>query len=104
VVIDVIWRREDLPREVIDQWTEGTADTLTVEGNCAAFARKGFRVLFSQAYHEPSWWDAYYEDRGKACNWIEEHKRYQRDRDYLGLGLFVLEKTSTPVGDLKGDA
>jgi ubiquinone/menaquinone biosynthesis C-methylase UbiE len=95
VVIDVIWRREDLPKEVADRWAEGTADILTVNGNCAAFAEKGFLVLFARAYHEPSWWDAYYEDRGKAPYWIAESKRYKQDQEYLGLGLFVLEKTAT---------
>lgn len=95
VITDVIWRRADVPKEVADQWTGGTADILTVKGNCAAFAERGFRVLFAQAYHEPSWWDAYYEDRGTAPHWVEEHKSYQRDQAYLGLGLFVLEKPAT---------
>ena len=30
-----------------------------------------------------------------APYWIAEHKRYKRDQEYLGLGLFVLEKTAT---------
>jgi ubiquinone/menaquinone biosynthesis C-methylase UbiE len=95
VVTDVIWRREDVPKAVAERWTEGTADIRTVEGNCAAFVERGFSVIFSQAYHEPSWWDAYYEDRGTAPNWMEEHERYRRDQAYLGLGLFVLEKMGT---------
>jgi ubiquinone/menaquinone biosynthesis C-methylase UbiE len=93
-VIDVIWRREDVPKEVADQWTEGAAEILTVNGNRAAFEEKGFRVLFSRAYHEPSWWDAYYEDRGTDPYWIAEKRRYERDQEFLGLGLFVLEKTT----------
>jgi ubiquinone/menaquinone biosynthesis C-methylase UbiE len=93
-VIDVIWRREDVPKEVADRWTEGAAEILTVNGNCAAFKEKGFRVLFSRAYHEPSWWDAYYQDRGTAPYWIAEYERYKQDQEYLGLGLFVIEKTA----------
>jgi ubiquinone/menaquinone biosynthesis C-methylase UbiE len=95
VVLDVIWRRGNVPKEVARQWTEGTADIRTVNGNCAASTEQGFVVLFAQAYHEPSWWDAYYEDRGTAPQWIAEHRRYKRDQEYLGLGLFVLEKTAT---------
>jgi uncharacterized protein (DUF433 family) len=30
-----------------------------------------------------------------ALYWIAEHKRYKRDQECLGLGLFVLEKTAT---------
>jgi ubiquinone/menaquinone biosynthesis C-methylase UbiE len=95
IVMDVMWRREAVPKQVRDWWTDGTADIRTLQGNCAAFADRGFLVLFSQAYHEPPWWDAYYEDRGAAPNWVEEHKRYRLDQRYLGLGLLVLEKMAT---------
>ncbi len=95
IVTDVIWRTGAVPKAVRDWWTDGTADIRTLKGNCAAFADRGFHVLFSRAYHEPSWWDAYYADRGTAPHWIEEHRRYRLDQRYLGLGLFVLEKMAT---------
>ena len=87
-----VWERIVAP--VDDCWDGGTADILTIEGNCAAFAERGFNVLFSRAYHEPSWWEAYYDDREDAPHWREERSSYRADQDYLGVGLFVLEKVT----------
>jgi len=47
------------------RWTEGTAVVLTLSGNCEAFERQGF-AFASPQYHEPAWWERYYEDRGPA--------------------------------------
>jgi ubiquinone/menaquinone biosynthesis C-methylase UbiE len=91
-VIEVVWRHERVPLEVVQRWTEGTAHVLTLAGNCEAFEQQGFRVLLSQEYHEPSWWESYYEDRGDAPNWIKERDNYRRDQEHLGLGLFVVKK------------
>lgn len=92
VIIEVIWRREDVPKEIEHCWTGGTAHVLTMNGNQKAFTECGFRTLFARDHHEPSWWEAYYEDRGNGAHWQEEKKNYQKHQDYLGLGLFVLEK------------
>lgn len=92
-IIDVIWKSEQVPRDVEQCWTEGTAKILTLDGNCRAFTSHGFKVLFSQAYHEPSWWEAYYDDRGNAPNWQQERANYRAHKDYIVLGLFVTEKT-----------
>lgn len=91
-IIEVVWRHERVPPEVVERWAGGTAHVLTLAGNCEAFEQHGFRVLFAQEYHEPSWWEAYYQDRGSAPNWIEERDNYRRDREHLGVGLFVLRK------------
>lgn len=92
IVTDVIWRTEAVPDQVRERWMDESTDIRTLAGNCAAFVSRGFRVLYSQAYHEPSWWSAYYDDRGTAAHWTEEYKRYRLDQRYLGLGLFALEK------------
>ncbi|NIM92228.1 MAG: methyltransferase domain-containing protein [Anaerolineales bacterium] len=92
VVIDVIWRREDVPEEIERCWTGGTACVLTLNGNEQAFATHQFHTLFAREYHEPSWWEAYYEDRGNASHWQEERQNYRAHQDYIGLGLFVIEK------------
>lgn len=91
-IIDVIWKSGQVPIYVEQCWTEGTAKILTLGGNCRAFASQGFKVLFSQAYDKPSWWEAYYDDRGNASNWQEERANYRAHKDYIALGLFVIEK------------
>lgn len=93
VVTDILWRRNDVPEEIQQCWTGGTARVLTLKGNERAFAARGFRTLFARAYHEPLWWEAYYADRGNAPHWQEERRNYRAHQDYIGLGLFVLEKT-----------
>jgi ubiquinone/menaquinone biosynthesis C-methylase UbiE len=91
-VTDVVWRHERVPSQVEKRWTAGTAHILTLAGNCAAFERQGFRVLFAQGYHQPAWWQAYYRDRGDAAHWIEERDNYRRDQEHLGLGLLIVQK------------
>lgn len=92
VIIDVVWRKERIPKEVDECWAGGSAHIFTLDGNLRAFTGFGFRTLFSKEYHEPAWWDAYYEDMGNAKHWQEERKNYQAHQDYIGLGLFVIEK------------
>ncbi len=92
VIIDVIWRRQEIPKDVDECWSGGSAHILTQEGNIQAFADAGFRTVFSKAYHEPDWWEAYYDDMGNAQHWQEERRNYHAHQDFIGLGLFVIEK------------
>ena len=92
VIIDVVWRKEKIPKEVDECWAGSSAHIFTLDGNLRAFTGFGFRTIFSKEYHEPAWWDAYYEDMGNANHWQEERKNYQAHQDYIGLGLFVIEK------------
>jgi hypothetical protein len=92
VIADVIWRRQDVPREIDDCWSGGSAHILTLEGNSQAFKEAGFRTVFSKGYHEPDWWEAYYEDMGNAPHWQKEKDNYRDHQDYLGLGLFLIER------------
>jgi ubiquinone/menaquinone biosynthesis C-methylase UbiE len=92
VVLEVAWRREPVPEEVIQRWAGEEAAILTVDGYAHVFEDHGFVVRFAQGYHEPAWWDAYYDDRGGASHWQEERANYVADREYLGVGLFVLGK------------
>ena len=92
VITDVVWRHERVPPAVVQRWTEGTAHVLTLAGNCEAFTQQGFRVLFSRVYHQPSWWEAYYHDRGDAPHWVEERDNYRRDEEHLGVGLLIVTK------------
>jgi ubiquinone/menaquinone biosynthesis C-methylase UbiE len=92
VIIDVVWRTTDVPSDVEDTWSGGTAHILTVERNIQAFQDAGFRTVFSEEYHQPEWWGAYYDDRGDDPHWQEERRNYQAHQEYLGLGLFVIEK------------
>jgi ubiquinone/menaquinone biosynthesis C-methylase UbiE len=88
-VIDVVWRHKLVPPEVVQRWAGGTAHVLTLAGNCEAFEQQGFRILFSREYHQPSWWEAYYDDRGDAPQWSEERDNYQGDQEHLGVGLLI---------------
>lgn len=92
VITDVVWRKNAIPKEIDDCWSGGSAHILTRTANSEAFADAGFQTVFSKEYHEPSWWDAYYEDRGHAQHWQEERDHYLDHQDYIGLGLFVIEK------------
>ncbi len=92
VIIEILWQREGVPQEVVQRWTDGDAHVLTREGNNSAFADHGFEVTFSKAYHEPDWWRRYYADRGNAPWAKEEQGNYLADQEYLGLGLFVMQK------------
>lgn len=97
-IVDVIWRVERVPSSIQQAWTEGTAVILTLGGNHQALEQQGFRVLFSKAYHEPLWWEAYYDDRGEAPHWQQERANYRAHQDYIGLGVFILEKTEKTGG------
>jgi ubiquinone/menaquinone biosynthesis C-methylase UbiE len=91
-ILEVVWLREPVPDDVARTWSGGSAELLTVEGNCWAFERRGFEVLHARGYDEPSWWEAYYADRGDAPNWQEERAKYRAHRRYLGVGVFVLAR------------
>jgi ubiquinone/menaquinone biosynthesis C-methylase UbiE len=92
-IMDVLWRRDPVPEHVAQCWAGEGATVLTRDGNCRAFEERGFRVRFAQAYHEPAWWKAYYDDREDAPHWREERANYEAHRDYIGLGVFILEKS-----------
>jgi ubiquinone/menaquinone biosynthesis C-methylase UbiE len=92
VVLEVSWRREPVPEGVVERWAGGEATILTVEGHARASESRGFGVRSARGYHEPTWWEAYYDDRGDAPHWQEERVNYVADQAYLGVGLFVLEK------------
>ena len=92
VIIDVIWRKENIPKEVEDCWAGESAHIFTLDGNSQVFTSLGFRTILSKGYHEPTWWDAYYNDMGNAQHWQEERENYQSHQEYIGLGLFVIEK------------
>ena len=91
-ISDVIWRRDDVPAQVVQRWTKGVARVLTLEGHRAALDQHRFRVLFSRAYHEPSWWESYYDDRRAAPDLVAEREDYRQDQEHFALGLFVVEK------------
>jgi ubiquinone/menaquinone biosynthesis C-methylase UbiE len=91
-IIDVVWTIEQVPEDIEQFWTEGVAKILTLDGNYRAFASRGFKVIFAQAYHKPSWWEAYFDDRGDAPIWQKERANYQAHKDYIALSLFVIEK------------
>ena len=95
-ISEVVWLTEDVPAVTRERWTEGTAHILTLEGNCQAFAERGFAIVLAEAYNEPLWWEAYYADRGTGAAWVGERDNYRRDREYLGIGLFVIEKRALP--------
>jgi len=92
-VIDVVWRHEDVPRDVQLCWTGDSARVLTREGNRRAFEAAGFRVLHDEERAEPDWWEAYYTDRGDGEHWRRERENYRAHREHLGLGLFVLVRS-----------
>jgi SAM-dependent methyltransferase len=91
-IVDVIWRRDPMPDRVAQTWAGDEAVILTRDGNVRAFRGHGFHVHFARAYHEPAWWHAYYDDREDAPHWREERAHYEADQEYIGVGLFVLEK------------
>ena len=91
-ISDILWRHDDVPGQVVQRWTQGAAHVSTVEGHCAAFERHGFRVRHARAYHEPSWWKAFYAARSASPHWMAERDRYRQDRQHFALGLFILDK------------
>jgi ubiquinone/menaquinone biosynthesis C-methylase UbiE len=92
-VIDVVWKNEQVPIEVKQCWTGEISKVQTLEEDCRTFESRGFKVLFAWEYDEPSWWEAYYDDRGNAPNWQQERANYRDHKNYIALGLFVIEKT-----------
>ena len=92
-IIDAIWKTKQVPKDIEQFWTEeGTAEIRSLNGNGEAFTSRGFRVIFSKAYHKPSWWEAYYDDRGNAPTWQKERANYRAHRDHIALGLFIIKK------------
>jgi len=92
VVIDITWRRDRVPPHIERYWSVGATRVMTMAARCLAFADHGFRVVFAQVYHHPSWWEAYYEDRGPTEGWQAERAKYRVHQDYVGVGLFVIQK------------
>ena len=98
IIIEAIWRQEDIPEDVEKFWTKAFDDILTVKtakGHLQAFENHGFCMLFSKEYHKPEWWDAYYDDRGEGPEWQKAKTNYQAQQDYIGIGLFILEKAAS---------
>ena len=95
IIIDVVWRKKNIPREVDDCWAAGSANIFTLDQSVQTFSDLAFRTIISKEYHEPDWWDAYYEDMGNAKHWQEEQKNYHAHQDYIGLGLFVIERSDS---------
>jgi len=93
VIFEVIWLEDDIPKEVNENWTNGGKfQVLNLASHCQAFQDQGFDIVLSEAYHEPSWWEAYHEDRSSSPSFQEEKEQYLSDQDYIGVGLFILEK------------
>jgi ubiquinone/menaquinone biosynthesis C-methylase UbiE len=53
VVAEIIWQRENLPNEVVQRWTEGTACVLTLAGNREGAALDGGNGLRVDTRREP---------------------------------------------------
>jgi len=92
VVIDIIWQKEPLPAHIEEYWRVGVGGVATLAGRCQDLAEHGFRTVFAQAYHEPSWWEAYYEDREPTRAWQTERAKYRLHKEYVAVGLFVMAK------------
>ena len=93
VVFEVIWLQDDIPKEVNEYWTNGGKwQVLTLARHCQVFQDQGFNVLLSEVYHEPSWWEAFFKDRNFLPAFQEQRKQYRSDQEYIGVGLFILEK------------
>jgi SAM-dependent methyltransferase len=93
VVFEVIWLQDDIPKEANEYWTNGGKwQVLTLTRHCQVFQKQGFDILLSEAYHEPSWWEAYHEDRSSSSSFQKERAQYLSDQEYIGVGLFILEK------------
>jgi ubiquinone/menaquinone biosynthesis C-methylase UbiE len=90
--IELVWTRETIPPDVEQFWTEGTYVVLTLDGNRTAFQRAGFEVSFSAQFDNPRWWHVYYDAMGEAPEWKTEREHYIAEREFVALGLFVLEK------------
>jgi ubiquinone/menaquinone biosynthesis C-methylase UbiE len=92
IIIEVFWKKDHVPAEIEECWSEGTAHIQTLDGNGEAFARHGFRTIHAEGHDRPDWWEAYYKDRGESEHWKQERNNYRSHRDYLGVALFVIEK------------
>ena len=92
MVIDVVFQSDQVPFHVEQYWSVGATRVMTVADECRAFADHGFKTVFAESYDEPSWWEAYYEDREPTQAWHAERARYRVHQDYVAVGLFVMEK------------
>jgi ubiquinone/menaquinone biosynthesis C-methylase UbiE len=92
LIIEVVWRKEDVPSEVAFCWTGGRAQVFSVLENIRRFGEHGFKTLLAKEYDQPAWWEAYYDDRGTGPNWQQERMNYRKHRDFVGLGLFLLQR------------
>ena len=91
-IIETVWTRETVPSDVRRFWTEGTYTILTLDGNRQVFKNVGFTIVFSAQFDNPRWWEAYYDAMGDTAEWRTERENYKTHRDFVALGLFVLEK------------
>lgn len=96
LISEVIFFKKEIPSYVRDFWigTSNESKVLTLKNNCEEFEKHGFKVIVSEEYNEPEWWYKYEDARIKSgCDWAtEEKEKYETHKDFIGVGLFVLEK------------
>ena len=93
IIIDLIWAKKTIPIEIKKVWAGDSADIFTEKDNVKNFMENKFKVILSSSYDKSSWWEAYYEDRGNSPIWEKEKANYRAHKNYLNLGLFILEKS-----------
>ena len=97
VILEVIWLQDDIPKEANEYWTNGGKyQVLTLAGHCQVFQDQGFSILLSETYHEPSWWEVFFEDRSSLPDFQKQREQYLSDQDYIGTDAERVLKPGSP--------
>ena len=83
VVSEVVWLKEDPPREVLDYWKAAYPGITTIPANLRQIEGCGYELITHFPLPEDAWWEGYYgplEERLKQLR-----KKYQHDLNALAV-------------------
>jgi ubiquinone/menaquinone biosynthesis C-methylase UbiE len=92
IIGEVLWLKNEVPKIIRNSWEKDSSLIHTKEENDQIIVSKGFRILFSESFHEFDWWENYYKDRDKTSYWAEEQALYQKSQNFIGIGLFIISR------------
>ncbi len=96
IIIDTVWRSDQIPPEVVSLWSEKGNFFRTLKGNCKIFQNCGFEMRYCRDHYRPDWWEEYFQFRKLMDDLPDlrrERNHYLAFQDFIGLGLFVLKKS-----------
>jgi ubiquinone/menaquinone biosynthesis C-methylase UbiE len=91
IIGEVLWLENEIPSEIRNFWEKGIS-IFNEKDYKEIITSKGFQLLFFKSFQEPDWWKNYYKDRGKTSHWVKEEEMYNKSKNFLGIGLFILTR------------